>query len=882
MSKKQEQKQTNEPKEIHLKDYTPPTYLVPKIDLCFELEDENTLVHSRQLVVLNEKAKKSSGKLPAMVLNGEGPKLLKLSINGKRLHQDKGDYTLDERLLTIKKIPGKKFVLEMLVEINPLANKALEGLYKSQTIFCTQNEPEGMRRISYFVDRPDVMGKYTTRIIADKKKFPVLLSNGNEVASVELPGNRHSVTWQDPFPKPGYLFALVAGDLGVIRDTFVTVSGRKIDLRIYCDLGDEKRCYHAMESLKRSMKWDEESFGLEYDLDIYMIVAVSSFNMGAMENKGLNIFNSALVLANPETATDADYESIEAVVAHEYFHNWTGNRVTCRDWFQLTLKEGLTVFRDQEFSSDMGSRSVQRIGDVRTLRTHQFAEDAGPMAHPIRPESYIEINNFYTATVYNKGSEIIRMVETIIGKENFKRGISKYFELYDGRAVTTEDFIHAMELASGHDLTSFKRWYSRAHTPEIEVRYRYEENSERFILETKQLDLKKGMAPLTIPLKVGLISRESGRDLNDQKMPEVLLLDQEKNTFVYNDIKSAVVPSLNRSFSAPVKIFTNYSFDDLMFLMANDADDFNRWDAGQVLASVLLKEMHLQGKRDALPKFQDAFGKILHDSKIDLSFKAYALSLPSVSLVAEELNPYDYDGIFTVREELIYKLSHHFKADFFESYSQMEHKLKMRGGYAIDQQSIGARALKNMCLHYLVASGEQEMMALAYKQFASATNMTDKLSAMVELVQVESEYTQRALHEFAQAWQGDQLVMNKWLMAQASSKLKSTLSKVQALKSHPSFNIMVPNCVRALVRTFTYNVVRFHSIDGKGYEFVSDIVRELDRSNPQMAAGIVSAFNKWKQLDQLRQGLIKKHLLSLAKEKLSKNVFEIVHKAINY
>ncbi|MBF0207036.1 MAG: aminopeptidase N [Oligoflexia bacterium] len=914
-------KDKNGPPRIYLKDYAPLSYLVPKIDLCFELFDQdegNTRVHSRQLIKLNRNRNKSDRRFPLLVLDAEGPRLLKISINGRRLINK--DYKLTSKNLIIDLttvdflanfsenyletyLEKRGIVLEILVEIDPVGNTSYEGLYRSGNIFCTQNEPQGMRKISFFIDRPDVMSEYVTRIIANKKRYPIMLSNGNEVArresicsggAVSNGSDYHSVTWRDPFLKPGYLFALVAGSLGLVRDSYLTKSGRKVDLRIYCDLGDESRCLHAMSSLKKAMKWDEDTYGLEYDLDTYMIVAVSTFNMGAMENKGLNIFNSALVLADPQSATDADYMNIEAVVAHEYFHNWTGNRVTCRDWFQLTLKEGLTVFRDQEFSADMGSRAVERISDVRFLRLYQFAEDAGAMSHPIRPESYIEINNFYTSTVYNKGAEIIRMVETLIGVSNFRKGISKYFELYDGKAVTTDDFLHAMELASGTDLTQFKLWYSRAGTPELMVDFGYDSENKIFTLKTKQLLLDRDQQlPLLIPLRIGLLDK-NGRDIKSEQS-EVLIVDKKENTFVYHlphdmsyDTLHAPIPSINRRFSAPIKIHAPYKFEDLLFLLAYDTDEFNRFDAGQQLASKLIRDLlidHQQGKYLSLhPGYIVAFGQLLADEKIDLLFKAFCLQLPAVSIVAEELPCYDYLGVYHIREYMEQILASTYDQTFSKCYLDLALELE-RTTYNIELPSVAKRALKNVSLHYLLAqtNSEQrlEWVDLAYRQFSSADNMTDKLGALSELVNIESEQTVRALEEFYLRWKHDQNAINKWFAVQAASKLPNTLDRVKLLLSDAAFDIMIPNCVRALIRTFIQNPVALHAENGHGYDFVAEMVLKLDKNNPQMAASIVAAFNKWRKFDEGRQGKIKRHLQYLLKQNLSKNVYEIVQKNLD-
>lgn len=866
-----------------LADYQPPEYLIHDIKLSFDLDDEKTVVASKMHIYRNSDSNEETRPL---ILHGKHLKLLSVKIDGNLLTP--ANYILNEETLTINNPPGA-FVLEIENEINPKSNTALEGLYKSGTIFCTQNEPEGFRTITYFLDRSDVMAKYTTKIIADQKLYPVLLSNGNEIARGSLEGGKHWVEWEDPFAKPSYLFALVAGDLGCIRDEFVTMSGRKIDLRIYCDKGNESKCRHAMQSLIKSMKWDEEVFGLEYDLDIFMIVAVDAFNMGAMENKGLNIFNTSCALADTSTATDDNFARIEGVIAHEYFHNWTGNRVTCRDWFQLTLKEGLTVFRDQEFSADMHSRPLQRIQNVLALRASQFTEDAGPTAHPIKPKSYLQINNFYTATVYNKGAEVIRMIQTLIGHEAFRRGIDKYFELYDGQAVTTEDFLYAMELASGKDLTQFKRWYSQAGTPEIKITSHYDQDKKTFTLKISQscppTSDESEKEPLHFPLALGLIGK-NGQDLPLQisgiKLKTPLIeITRSEEIFVFEDVLEEPQLSINRNFSAPIKVKLDHSQQNRMFLMAHDSDPFNRWEAGQELAIELMLGMVTDlsdGKSIELdPGYIKAFGTILNDAKLDDALKAQALILPAESTLAQYQNPVDYDGIHLVREFVLHQLADTYQERFTEIYKS----LQTNEAYSFNASSVGRRSLKNVCLGYLSLLATPAIIAMCENQFKSATNMTDQLSALAKLVDIECPEREKALRSFYLQWKEDTLVMNKWLAVQALSKLDGTFEKVNALMKDPVFDLCIPNLVRALILSFSQNAVHFNRNDGVGYAFITDRIIELDKLNPQIAAGLARAFRGYNKLDPMRKKAMKRELdRILAEPNLSTNVYEIVSKSL--
>jgi len=869
------------PKTTFLKDYRALPFRVSTIDLIFDLDDSKTLVTNTMKIECLE-----SGKTP-LVLNGEAIKLISVKLDGQTL--DEGAYTVDEKFLAIENVP-ERFELEIVTEIDPKGNTALDGLYKSGSIFCTQNEPEGFRRITYYFDRPDMMSLFTTKIIADKKKCPIMLSNGNEVDKGELPDGKHWVLWSDPFLKPCYLFALVAGDLGMIQDSFTAMSGRVIDLRIYCDKGNEEKCHHAMRSLKKSMKWDEEVFGLEYDLDIFMIVAVDAFNFGAMENKGLNIFNTSCALADEKTATDENFMRVEGVIAHEYFHNWTGDRVTCRDWFQLTLKEGLTVFRDQEFSSDVNSRPVKRIEDVLTLRSTQFSEDSGPTSHPIKPKSYIQINNFYTSTIYNKGAEIIRMIETLIGKENFRKGIDKYFELFDGQAVTTEDFVHAMEEASGVDLSAFSKWYHQSGTPEVHISSEYDEGAASYHVHVKQVNPptvdQKEKEPLYFPLKIGLI----GPDGKDQTLTPVdkvkvegtdgiLIIDGAEQSFAFEKVEAKPVLSVNRGFSAPVKVFAPYSHEERLFLMAHDQDSFNRWDAGQELAiDLILSDIkHAEvGKEISLDKgFIASFGVLLNDQKIDNLFKAKALSLPAESLIGQRQEVIDFDGIHQVREVYLKSLGSAHYDQFIEQYQLLSKKEP----FSLDPQAIGRRSLKNAALFYLCYTENPEAFELAAKQFDEASNMTDEFAAFAIIANSNCTMREEVISRFYHKWKDDPLVMCKWLGVQASSKLSGALSRVEGLIKDPIYDTTIPNLVRSLLGGFVQNHVQFHVPNGQGYRFIADQILTLDKINPHVSARLASAFKKYDRLDESRKAVMKQELERiLSVQDLSTHTYEIVSK----
>lgn len=856
-----------------LEEYTPSPYTLSTIKLTFDIRDKETLVTARM------ELKSNVAKAP-LVLNGEEMKLLSVKLNGKAL----SDYQLDKKTLTLENLPdGVPFTLEIQNSIDPSSNSALDGLYQSGSLFCTQNEPQGFRRITYFIDRPDVMALYETTIIADKKRFPILLSNGNCIDSGDLRDNRHFVTWKDPFKKPCYLFALVAGDLGSIEDEFITCSNRKIKLVIYCDKGNEKRCKHAMESLKKSMKWDEEVFGLEYDLDIFMIVAVDAFNMGAMENKGLNIFNTSCTLASPESETDANYERVEGVIAHEYFHNWTGNRVTCRDWFQLTLKEGLTVFRDQEFSSDMNSRPVKRIEEVQQLRSIQFAEDAGPTAHPIKPKSYLQINNFYTPTIYDKGAEIIRMIQTLIGKEAFRKGIDTYFQLYDGMAVTTEDFIEAMHRASGFDFTQFSRWYHQAGTPHLRFEFEQDLKRGQFTLTVHQHTEKTAdgskKEPFHMPLLIALYN-ESGEEVaitephyKKRDGSTLLEITSTSQSFTFK-VKEKVIPSLNRNFSAPVIIEAPYKQEDFAFLMRHDKDLFNRFEMAQESAICLILKGVKEGLISIDPTYLTAYESLLKDEQIDKSIKALSLALPTETVIGGRQKIINFDANRLVIKKLEKEIATKFEALFLEIYKKNHDPVTP---YRFNPQDVGKRSLKNRALHFLCATGKQEYITLCKKQYDLAQHMTDRFAALALLVNYSEKEGQEACVHFYNQWKHDPLVMNKWFMVQATSGKIGTLDKIKQLRSDPAYDEGIPNFVRALLVSFLENHTQFHQISGKGYTYIANCILEIDSKNPQVASRLANGFRKIIKVDDTRRALMQKELERLnASATLSTNVREVV------
>ncbi len=871
------------PRAIHLKDYQPPAFLVDTVQLHVDLWERATRVKARLALRCNPAAAGGGG---ALRLNGEQLALRSIAVDGRALAAD--EYAVDDESLTIYAVP-ESFTLETDVEIVPEDNTALEGLYTSGSMYCTQCEAEGFRKITYFLDRPDVMARYTTTIAADKARYPVLLSNGNPVATGDLDGGRHFVTWEDPFPKPSYLFALVAGDLRCLEDRYQTASGREVGLRIYVEPENVDKCEHAMRSLQKAMRWDEERFGREYDLDVYMIVAVNDFNMGAMENKGLNVFNAKFVLARPETATDRDFLGIEGVIAHEYFHNWTGNRITCRDWFQLSLKEGLTVFRDQEFSADMGSRGVKRIEDVRLLRAHQFAEDAGPMAHPVRPDSYIEINNFYTVTVYEKGAEVVRMQANLLGPEGFRRAMDLYFARHDGEAVTTDDFVRCMEDASGRDLSQFRLWYSQAGTPELEVSDAYDAATRTYSLTVRQscppTPGQPDKQPLHIPVAIGLLDGR-GADLPLRLEGEpasvagtrVLEMREAQQTFRFVDVPEQPTPSLLRGLSAPVKVRYDYSDEALMFLMAHDSDGFNRWDAAQLLAQrVILRRV--TAPDEPLPMgFVAAFRKALTDASADRALLAEVLALPGESYLADQMAQVDVDGIHRAREAVKSELADALRDELLAVHAAGAEVAT----YDLEPASIGRRSVANLALGYLMQRPDPEVAARCVAQYRAGHNMTDVMAALALIA--DSDLPERAavLADFRARWQHDPLVMDKWFTVQATTRHPDTLARVVALMSDSAFSIRNPNKVRSLIGAFaTGNPARFHAADGTGYAFLVDRVLELDPANPQIAARLLRAMSRWRRYDPARQALMRAQLERVVTASgLSKDVYEIAAKSL--
>ncbi|QKL08703.1 aminopeptidase N [Pseudomonas putida] len=882
---------TEQPQVIYLKDYQAPEYLIDETHLTFELFEDHTLVHA-QLVMRRNPARGAG--LPPLELDGQQLELLRASLDDQELQP--GDYRLDADSLTIQP-KAERFTLDTSVKIHPESNTALEGLYKSGKMFCTQCEAEGFRKITYYLDRPDVMSTFTTTVIAEQHRYPVLLSNGNPIGSGPAEDGRHWATWEDPFMKPAYLFALVAGDLWCVEDSFTLQSGREVTLRIYVEPENIDKCDHAMVSLKKSMRWDEEVYGREYDLDIFMIVAVNDFNMGAMENKGLNIFNSSCVLARAETATDAAHQRVEGVVAHEYFHNWSGNRVTCRDWFQLSLKEGFTVFRDAEFSADMNSRTVKRIEDVAYLRTHQFAEDAGPMAHPVRPDSFIEISNFYTLTVYEKGAEVVRMVRTLLGTEGFRKGSDLYFERHDGQAVTTDDFIKAMEDANGVDFTQFKRWYSQAGTPRLEVSEAYDAAAQTYSLTFRQscpqTPDKAEKLPFVIPVELGLLDA-AGNDLPLQLAGEdaaqgtsrVLSVTEAEQTFTFQGIQAKPLPSLLRGFSAPVKLSFPYDRDQLMFLMQHDSDGFNRWEAGQQLSVQVLQELIGQHQRGEALKLDQrlitALGTVLGNESLDPAMVAEMLSLPGEAYLTEISQVADVDAIHAAREFARQQIAEHLFDALWARY-QANREVSRSTAYVASAEHFARRSLQNIALSYLMQSGKQQVLEATLEQFEHCDNMTERLTALAVLVNSPFEAERaKALEAFAEHFKDNPLVMDQWFSVQAASTLPGGLARVTALMQHPAFTLKNPNKVRALIGAFAgQNLVNFHAADGSGYRFLADLVIELNALNPQIASRQLAPLTRWRKYDDARQALMKGELERiLASGELSSDVYEVVSKSL--
>lgn len=886
---------TEQPKTIYLKDYQAPEYLIDETHLNFELFEDHTLVHARLVMRRNPERQAATGvALPPLVLDGQQLELLAVALDDVALSP--ADYQLDDSHLTLQP-KSESFVVSSSVRIHPELNTALEGLYKSGKMFCTQCEAEGFRKITYYLDRPDVMSRFTTTLSGEKLKYPVLLSNGNLIASGAGEGGRHWATWEDPFKKPAYLFALVAGDLWCVEDSFTTMSGREVTLRIYVEPENIDKCQHAMDSLKRAMKWDEEVYGREYDLDIFMIVAVNDFNMGAMENKGLNIFNSSCVLARAETATDAAHQRVEGVVAHEYFHNWSGNRVTCRDWFQLSLKEGFTVFRDASFSADMNSRTVKRIEDVAFLRTHQFAEDAGPMAHPVRPDSYMEISNFYTLTVYEKGAEVLRMIHTLLGAETFRKGSDLYFERHDGQAVTCDDFVKAMEDASGLDLTQFKRWYTQSGTPRLAVSESYDAAAGTYSLTFRQscppTPGQPSKLPFVIPVEMGLLNAR-GQDLPLRLQGEaaavgtnrVLSVTEEEQTFTFVDIPEKPLPSLLRGFSAPVKLSFPYDRDQLMFLMQHDSDGFNRWEAGQQLAVQVLQELIGQQQRgeplvvDA--RLVQALRSVLENEALDQAMVAEMLSLPSEAYLTEISEVADVEAIHAAREFARRQLAEALFEPLWKRY-QANREVSRQTPYVAEAAHFARRSLQNIALSYLMLSERPEVLAACQEQFEACDNMTERLAALAVLV--NSPFAQerdKALAAFAERFKEDPLVMDQWFSVQAACPLPGGLERIKALMEHPAFNLKNPNKVRALIGAFAgQNLINFHQADGSGYRFLADIVIRLNVLNPQIAARQLAPLTRWRKYDSARQALMRGELERiLASGELSSDVYEVVSKSL--
>ncbi|XP_057520634.1 puromycin-sensitive aminopeptidase-like isoform X2 [Amaranthus tricolor] len=920
------------PKEIFLKDFKKPDYYFDTVELKFLLDEDKTYVFSNISVF-------SADEVSApLVLDGRHLKLVSIKIDGKELKE--GEFHVDSRHLTLSSPPNGKFTLEIVTEIYPQNNTSLEGLYKSSGNFCTQCEAEGFRKITFFQDRPDIMSKYTICIEADKTKYPVLLSNGNLIDQGDIEGGKHFVVWEDPFKKPSYLFALVAGQLESRDDTFLTRSGRKVTLRIWTPSEDLPKTAHAMYSLKAAMKWDEDVFGLEYDLDLFNIVAVPDFNMGAMENKSLNIFNSKLVLASPETATDADYAAILGVIGHEYFHNWTGNRVTCRDWFQLSLKEGLTVFRDQEFSSDMGSRTVKRIADVSKLRNYQYPQDAGPMAHPVRPHSYIKMDNFYTVTVcfgililcsavitlllfftphsiflfmtthlilafsmqvYEKGAEVVRMYKTLLGSEGFRKGMDLYFKRHDGQAVTCEDFFASMRDANNADFANFLLWYSQAGTPIVKVSSSYDVEKHTFTLKfSQEVPPTPGQPvkePMFIPVATSLLDSH-GKDMplfsvyHDGK-PESLVINgqpvhtavlrvtKKEEEFVFSDVLEKPVPSLLRGFSAPIRLEADYSDSDLFFLLANDSDEFNRWEAGQILARKLMLSLvadYQQNRPLVLnAKFVDGFKSIMCNSNLDKEFIAKAITLPGEGEIMDIMEVADPDAVHAVRTFIRKELAVQLKADFL----CMVQENKTSEQYEFNHPNMARRALKNVSLAYLALLDEPECTELALREYKMATNMTDQFAALAAITQNTGTITDKVLADFYDKWQYDFLVVNKWFALQAMSDVPGNVENVKKLLDHPAFDLRNPNKVYALIGGFCGSPVNFHAKDGSGYKFLGEMVVQLDKINPQVASRMVSAFSRWRRYDETRQTLAKAQLeMIMSANGLSENVFEIASKSL--
>jgi len=868
---------------VRLADYAPPPFLVDTADFVFDLGEETTRVRSRLSIRRNPAAPEGM----ALRLDGQGPELVSLALDGEPLGPNR--FRHDEDGLTIADLPAE-CVLDIETSIRPQDNTELSGLYKSGGNFCTQCEAEGFRRITFFPDRPDVMARYVTTIVADRERYPALLSNGNPVDRGTTADGRHWVKWEDPFPKPSYLFALVAGDLAALEDSFTTRSGRKVALAIWARREDLAKCGHAMDSLKAAMAWDEVVFGLEYDLDMFNIVAVSDFNMGAMENKSLNIFNTRYVLAAPETATDADYQGVERVIAHEYFHNWTGNRVTCRDWFQLSLKEGLTVFRDQEFMADRHGRGAMRIEDVRLLRANQFPEDDGPLAHPVQPESYLEINNFYTATVYNKGAELVRMIRTLIGADVFRRGMDLYFQRHDNQAVTIQDFVAAMQDASGVDLSGFQVWYRQAGTPEIRAEDEWDSATGRFRLtvsqQTPPTPGQAGKAPVPIPLALGLLGPD-GSDLpvrpagnaDEPAAAPVLVLKDTSASFEFDSVPVRPVPSLLRGFSAPVRQ-RDVPLDRLKFLARHESDQFARWDAIRRVGVLTVLDLVQRCRRGEVlsidPDLVDIIGRTLRDA--EPAFAAEAMTLPSETRIADEMDVVDVEAIHAARTFARWAVGVALAPELEAACD----RLAEPGAYKIDPAAMARRALRNCCLSLLGATGSEQAIARANTQFYAGANMTDVLAALAVLNEMDRPEREAAFARFYETWQRDELVADKWFSLQAMSSLPATPDRIDALARHPAFDLLNPNRARALIGSFANNnPLHFHAASGRGYRFLVDGVLKLDRTNAQVAARLVQPLGQWRRHEPRRKALMRAALQEvLAAPGLSRNTFEMTSKSL--
>ena len=875
------------PQAVYLRDYRPPAFLIDSVALDVDIRAAETIVTARLAMRRNPHADTPDAPL---ALDGEELELLEVQLDRRALAPT--EFRASPECLNIAETPNA-FELTTVVRIYPQKNSQLMGLYRAKDGYFTQCEAEGFRRITYFLDRPDVMSRYTTTIHASKSQLPILLSNGNLAANGDDGDDRHWARWRDPFPKPAYLFAMVAAELDCLEDSLQTASGRAVSLRLYVEPGKLGQADFAMAALKSAIRWDEESFGLELDLDQYMIVAVSDFNMGAMENKGLNIFNTKYVLAHPDTATDNDFMMLDRVVAHEYFHNWTGNRVTCRDWFQLSLKEGLTVYRDQRYGEDRYSRAVQRIQEVRGLRASQFPEDAGPMAHPVQPERYIEINNFYTATVYNKGAEVVRMIETLIGRERFRAGMDLYFSRHDGHAVRIEEFVQAMQDASGVDLEQFQRWYRQAGTPVVQASGAYDAGHQRFTLTLSQsCPPTPGQAekqPYHIPITVGLIDSdgasmplhtEDGRGADSTTC--VLSLVESAQDFVFEQVASTPIPSLLRHFSAPIVLEYDYTEAELTHLLSYDSDPFNRWEAGQRLALRILLQALSDYRESGSCRFPESYsralGAVLADAARDPAFTAEALALPGPSYIAEQLNEVDPEAIDAVRTALRRHLAENLRHELLAAYD----RFRIDGDYQADAHSAGCRALQNSCLGLLMTLEDPDIVAMCVKQFDEARNMTEAIAALGALVDSDCPERVAALENFYAKWRDEALVIDKWFAVQARARHPDTLEQVITLHSHEGFDMRNPNRVRALIGSFCHgNHLCFNAADGRGYAFAAEQILALDPINPQIAARLARAFDRWRRFDAPRRAHAEKSLQAIKNtEGLSNDTYEVVSNAL--